>query len=256
MSSIKDHLFDIQQEQADKWIRERLSDADAGEESEEYQSLAQDYSNYQEYLAEQAEFEAELEWLKNAGSSFQHQSFLKQLEQLDQFVRSANSDHEDMHAKMSFAYAVTLLETYLADAAKTLVSSSEYFFRNAIKNIDELKKAKYSLSSLASEPITPRGLAVKELAKVLYHNLSKVKRIIEGILDNAIDVELENLIKAVDKRHDIVHRNGQTKEGKHVLVTVEDCVDLTEEMRKFANSLQKQINTAEQGGAHQSTTAP
>ncbi|TOO01420.1 hypothetical protein CGH44_22645, partial [Vibrio parahaemolyticus] len=69
MSTIKDYLFEMQEKYIDDWIRERLSDDSLGEDSEEYQELAEEYSNYQEHLREEAEWQAELKWLKENGSS-------------------------------------------------------------------------------------------------------------------------------------------------------------------------------------------
>ena len=63
MSSIKVYFFDVEAERAEKWIRDRLENKEADEESEEWQELANSYHNLQEYLAEQAEFKAELCWL-------------------------------------------------------------------------------------------------------------------------------------------------------------------------------------------------
>ena len=75
MSSIKDYLFSVQDERAEEWIRERLSDEDLEEDSEEWQELASQYSDYQEHLADEAEWEAELKWLKENGSSNIHKFF-------------------------------------------------------------------------------------------------------------------------------------------------------------------------------------
>jgi hypothetical protein len=39
LSLTRERLFDIQNEQVEEWIRERLSDKGAGEDSEEWQDL-------------------------------------------------------------------------------------------------------------------------------------------------------------------------------------------------------------------------
>lgn len=83
MSTIKDHLFSMQEQQADQWIRERLSDKDLDENSDEYLDLAEEYSNYQEHLAEEAEWQAELKWLKEHGSSSIHKFFIDELDALN-----------------------------------------------------------------------------------------------------------------------------------------------------------------------------
>jgi len=244
VSSTKDYLFQVQADRADKWIRERLIDKDADEESEEYQELERNYLDLQEYLANQAEFKAELEWLRNTGSSIHHKSFIDQLSVLKNIVENTGSDGKYIILKMSYAYAVTLLESYLGDTAKSLISESDQYFKNAISNVDELKKAKYSLEFLADSKVDAIGLAIKELSQILYHNIPKVKCVFEGILATQLDIEIGHLNKITAIRHDIAHRNGQTKEGVPISITSEVVLEMIKEIEGFANVLQRQINDA------------
>jgi hypothetical protein len=50
---------------------------------------------------------------------------------------------------MSYAYAVTLLETFLGDTFKALIIKRENFLENAIKNVKEIKNEKYSIFELS-----------------------------------------------------------------------------------------------------------
>ncbi len=242
MSRTKEYLFEVQTERADKWIRKRLVNKEADEDSEEYQDLACEYWNLQEYLEEQSEFEAELEWLKETGSSIHHQSFIDQLSVLRNLAKNDDLDAPYMIYKMSYAYTITLLESYLGDTAKSLISESEVYFRNGISKVDELKKARYSLEFLADSKIDARGLAIKELSNILYHKIPKVKRVLESILGTGLDIEIKPLVKIVDIRHDIIHRNGHTKEGVHIPLTKDIVLEMISEIEKFANVLQQQIN--------------
>lgn len=242
MSSIKEYMFEIQQDRADKWIRENLENPSADEESEDYKEIEEKYWDWQAHLADQAEFEGELEWLRKTDTSIHYEIFVEQLHTLKKVVTEVGPELKSIILKMSFAYGVTLLETYLGDIAKALIGTSDTFFRNAITQVNELKKAKYSIESLAEGPIDPKGLAIKELSIISFHNIYKSKRVIEGILGTNIQINIDHLLKIVDKRHDIVHRNGHTKEGNPILVTNEDFTQMIEELEGFVNSLQQQIN--------------
>jgi len=244
MSGIKDHLFEVQEERADKWIRKRLVNKEANEDSEEYQELASEYWNLQEYLKEQSEFEAELEWLKETGSSIHHKRFIDQLLVLTNLVKNDDVDAPYMIYKMSYIYAVTLLESYLGDTAKSLISESDEYFKNSILKVDELKKARYSLEFLADNQIDARGIAVKELSKILYHSIPKVKRVFESILNTSLDVDIKEVVKIVDIRHDIAHRNGYTKEGGCIPLTKDIVLEMISEIEKFSNVIQLKINQA------------
>ena len=257
MSTTKEHFFEKQIEHADNWICQNATATDIDVDSEEYQQLSQEYWDWQEHLAEEAEHEAELEWLKESGSSEHHKNFISQLEELRKLVTIASIDEQStMVAKMSYAHAVTLLETFLSDTAKSLIESSDTFFRNAITQINVLKEARYSLSDLASDSTSPKGRAIKELSNLIYHNLPKVRRVLEGILGEQISIDISSLAQSVNTRHDIVHRNGRTKKGEFVKIDRDDCTKLLDDMKTFADSLQLQINNAEQAGAPNPTPAP
>lgn len=241
MSGIKDHLFEVQEERADKWIRKRLINKEANEDSKEYHELASEYWDLQESLDEQSRFEAELEWLKETGSSVHHKTFIDQLLVLTNLVKKDDLDAPYMIYKMSYAYAVTLLESYLGDTAKSLISESESYFKNSISKVNELKKVRYSLEFLADNQINARGLAVKELSEILYHNISKVKRVFESILNTRLDIDIKEVNKIVDIRHDITHRNGYTKEGVYIPLTKDVVLEMISEIEKFSNVIQLKI---------------
>lgn len=234
-------MIEMQNERADEWIRERLEDADADEESEEYQELAIEYSNLQDYLAEKAEFEAELQWLKENGSSVIHKNFLEELEELKNIEEKTPTKRTYLINRMTYSYAVTLLEAFLGDTVKSLINENENFFTNSMQ-IEELKKAKYTLEELSKSEVNVKGLAVKELSNILYHNMPKVKRIFELIINKKIRIDISELDKIIKVRHDIVHRNGRTKEGELIHLSRDDILEMISHIEKFSKELQLFIN--------------
>jgi lambda repressor-like predicted transcriptional regulator len=179
------------------------------------------------------------------GSSIHHKSFIDQLEALKKIINEVETDSSQMLCKMTFTYAVTLLESYLGDTAKSLVSSSDVYFKNAITKVEELKKARFSLDSLSNGQIDAKGLAVKELSNILYHNIPKVIKVIESILNIKIKIQLDEIVKITELRHDIAHRNGQTKDGKSTLLSPAVVNNTIEKLVAFSKELQKIINDAE-----------
>lgn len=184
MSSIKNHLFEIEEERANEWIRQRLSDDNVDEDSEEWQQLAQEYSDYQNHLWEEAEWDAELKWLKENGSSTIHWNFVTELDALKVMVASNLQDsptflfmvNSNIVIKMSYAYAVTLMEAFLSDTLKALITERSNCLENAIKNVEEVIKARYSISELASTDLNICSLVLKKISEILFHNIPKVKK--------------------------------------------------------------------------------
>lgn len=234
-------MIKMQNERADEWIRERLEDKNADEESEEYQEIATEYSHLQDCLAEQEEFDAELQWLKVNGSSILHKNFLEELEELKKIEETTSTTRTYLINRMTYSYAVTLLEAFLGDTVKSLVSENEVFFTNSRK-INELNKVRYSLEFLSTNELDAKGLAIRELSNILYHKMSKVKNIFEIILDTKVDIDISAVDKITKVRHDIVHRNGKTKEGESIYLNSDDILKMISHIEKFSNELQVLIN--------------
>ncbi|EGR2288327.1 hypothetical protein D0815_22905 [Vibrio parahaemolyticus] len=248
MSTIKDYLFEMQEKYIDDWIRERLSDDSLGEDSEEYQELAEEYSNYQEHLREEAEWQAELKWLKENGSSDIHQSFINELDALKVMADSNFNNrqniafvlHTNIVVKMSYAYAVTLLETFLGDTLKSLVSQDEQCLKNALRKFKILKSVK--LTDLADTDLDVRSLVLKYVSDVLYHNIPNVVEMYEQVLNRKLDMDISNVVKITKLRHDIVHRNGKTIDGSTISLSAQDFTHAIDEIKEFSGALQKAIN--------------
>lgn len=250
MSSIKNHLFEIEEERANEWIRQRLSDDNVDEDSEEWQQLAQEYSDYQNHLWEEAEWDAELKWLKENGSSTIHWNFVTELDALKVMVASNLQDsptflfmvNSNIVIKMSYAYAVTLMEAFLSDTLKALITERSNCLENAIKNVEEVIKARYSISELASTDLNICSLVLKKISEILFHNIPKVKKVYEEVLGKKLVIDISNVSQITSLRHDIVHRNGYTKDQKPITLTIEDFYQAIDDIKIFASDLQKQIN--------------
>ncbi|EJG1697235.1 hypothetical protein CDB74_RS17470 [Vibrio parahaemolyticus] len=247
MSSTKDYLFEAQEQQADKWIRERLSDDSLNEESDEYQELAEAYSNYQEHLQE----EAELEWLKENGPSELHKIFVSELDKLKVMVANNFSNrpqmaymlHKNQVVKMSYAYAVTLLESFLGDTLKALIAQDEQYLKNALCKLNVLRNVK--LTELAKTDLDVKSLVLRYVGGVLYHNIPNVLEMYEQVLDVKLDIDKSKVVQITMLRHDIVHRNGKSIEGKSISLNDRDFVYAIDDIKEFAGALQSAINNTQ-----------
>lgn len=243
MSSIKEHWFDVQEQEKHEWIRQHLYEEDADEETEGWEDLANEYDLLQESLREKAEFEAELGWYDETSYSELHEHFLNEIHDLKVILDSKiNILHQEAMYKMIYAHSVALLESFLGDTLKTLISSNEAIFENAINKIEELTKAKFELKDIAKQKDGAKGLAIKELSKVLYHNIPKVKRLYECSLDQNLNIDISEIDKITKIRHDIVHRNGKSIDGKLVFLDAEIVNQTISQIKEFASSLQLAIN--------------
>lgn len=242
MGRAKEYWMEMQDEEKSNWIREQLGDELADEETEGWDELSIQYSYMQESIRESADLEAEFRWYKQHSYSEMHESFNNNINDLKDLLRNnVFVQYEETYYKMVFAHAVTLLESFLSDTVKSLVVSSDQCLANAIAKVDELKKKKVGLADIKNQKDGLIGLVLKELSEIMYHNIPKVVRVLEGILDSSITVEQKDVCYVTSVRHDIVHRNGKTVEGDIIDLDIDAVVQAIETIEQFVLALQIKI---------------
>lgn len=156
-------------------------------------------------------------------------------------LRPAHSLH-----KMVLAHAVTLLEVYLEDVTKLLITSNGPFLANALKNVEPFKGTKFKLTESFLEVDGIKKFVLKELSDHIYHNVHKTKIILSGILGNRLMVNIESIAKIIKVRHDIVHRNGRRKgdyDGEYNHVDNSYVNSSLKTIDMFVGSIQSEIES-------------
>ena len=70
-----------------------------------------------------------------------------------------------------------------------------------------------------------KAVATRELIEMVWHNIGKVRTLYADVL--LVDLgEIAQVAKAINIRHDIVHRNGRQKERTDRVISAADLTDL------------------------------
>lgn len=142
---------------------------------------------------------------------------------------------------MVYAQAVTILEVYLEDMVKALIISHEGFLKNTIKNVKPFSDSRFKLGEISLEHDGIKKFVLRKLSENIFHDIPKAINIIGGVVERKISVNIESICAITSTRHDIVHRNGKSKEGD-VLVIDEaeaECAIMTVE--SFAKELRNAL---------------
>jgi len=242
LGSAKEYWFQIQEEERDRWIREHLDDEEADKETEGWDELAHEFA----MMLEAQELEAEYQWFKKQSYSEIHKTFIREIKTLRELVTTQVAiHHEQTFYKMMYAHSVTLLESFLGDTVKSLVVKNNKYFENAIRNVDDLKKSKFSLTEISVQADGALGLAVKSLSDVLYHNIPKVSKILDAILGCELSLKLDKTVHITKVRHDIVHRNGKTIKDDLIHIDVDTVKQAIDDIEEFVESLQLKLDELE-----------
>lgn len=148
--------------------------------------------------------------------------------------------HETTIRKLIFSGAITCLEDYLSSTLIKEVIQDEIYFRNFVKSYKNIKVRKLELGSIYDHLDKLYEIVKKELLDVIYHDLPKVK----GMYKETLGVNfppIGPLMKSIQTRHDIVHRNGKSKNGNLIILNKQDIDLHIDELHNFAVSIEKQI---------------
>jgi len=141
---------------------------------------------------------------------------------------------------MLFVNTVTTLETYLFDRFLTMVLNDDDLFRSFVGASPRLKKQKFSVSDIYKTIDELRGLVEKEISEIRWHNLRTVKELYKQTL--GVDLgDLGNLIKYVNMRHDLAHRNGKNDDGTYHQVNVRDVMDCVASVKSLVEGIEDQM---------------
>lgn len=145
-------------------------------------------------------------------------------------------------ARLLYANAITAMETYLSDTLKKQVLTKEHIRRRFVQSNDAFKDKKFTIQEIFSKLDGLNDEIANAIDKISFHNLDKTPGIFTSVLDTRFPHErMSELKKAVENRHDIVHRNGKTTQGKSIEVTMDNVKEVIELVDSTVRYIDKQI---------------
>lgn len=143
--------------------------------------------------------------------------------------------------RLLYVNVITALETYLSDAFINTVVNNPELMRRFIETTPEFHAEKIPLTEVfkAIEEIEPK--ARRYLIDVVWHHLERVKPMYRETMGIEFPSDSGVIFRAILIRHDIVHRNGKTKDGKEIPITRTDVADLIGEVEKFVQHIDTQL---------------
>ena len=204
-------------ERKSDWIRRELNDLDADENTPGWDELEQEYDQVISDLNIYAVDEYEWHHSKNHSEFLIH--FFSTVDNLKSILRSKIDPlvTETVY-KMVHVHIVTAMETYLGDALKSAIISDKYYIESAAINLIDLSKKRFTLSEILKKNDGVNEIVLSHVSKYLYHDVPKVLNIYKAILGIRVDYNIENICIDTKIRHDIVHRNGKTSDGKYISI--------------------------------------
>ncbi|KTB94081.1 hypothetical protein AO073_11050 [Pseudomonas syringae ICMP 11293] len=144
-------------------------------------------------------------------------------------------------APLLYANVITAMETYLSDTMKKQLLTREAIRHRFVQTNDTFRD-KISVQDIFRKLEGLNEEIVRAIDTMSFHNMDKTAGLYKAVLDTKFPgAYMADLVSAVGKRHDIVHRNGKTAQGKTINVTMKDVVQLIELVDSTIKHIDKQI---------------
>lgn len=145
--------------------------------------------------------------------------------------------------RMVFMQHFAALEAYLSDTLRGLTLEYDEILAKLVATVPELRNAKISLEE-ALDASSVRRRAVEYLASVSFHNFAVVDKLYQSTLGTRVipekKAQSDVLFLALNTRHDCVHRNGVSREGREH----SDLADQVRRIEKLFDSIANRIESA------------
>ena len=145
--------------------------------------------------------------------------------------------------RLLYANVIAALETYLSDAFINTVLREERHLRRFVETNLEFGKKTFSLSEVFKQAEKIPDEAKRYLTDMVWHNLAKVQAIYRATLNISFGSEFSAVGRAIQIRHDIVHRNGRTKEGAVIALQRSDVEKLIADVTALVRTIDQQIDS-------------
>lgn len=173
------------------------------------------------------------------------QIFIEAIEKIDEII-NINIESKDIQNSLNrllFANIIFALETYLSDAFIGRISSNRQCLINYVKNDKDISKM--SLGKAFSITDSVEDTSKKYLISQSWHNIKRVKEMYKFALSCDFPKDISSICTAIEKRHDIVHRNGRDKEtGVEILISKQNIQDLIKDVTKLVDHIDIQLSNS------------
>lgn len=182
-------------------------------------------------------------------AAFEHTDFyhifilnIKNLQKLIEQEKIIGKNLRQPFLRMIYSSTITVLETYLSDAFYQTVIKEKYLIESLLKTSKDFNTRKFSIDDLLSwEQKKSKILTEYLLFDIVWHNIPKVHHLYNLVLKIAFPKDITDVQRAIAIRHDIVHRNGRTKEGKTIRLDSKELLSLFHSVEIFVKYIDRQL---------------
>ncbi len=139
-----------------------------------------------------------------------------------------------------FINIIGILETFLSDTFLKLVFAEKNYFQVFVETYPEFKNRKFELRDIFKQQKQLESIVKKTILDTVFHNLPSVNNMYKDTFGIKFP-NIKKMYKHVMIRHDLVHRNGKTKEGIEVRIEDSQIDELISDTKQFIETICKEL---------------
>jgi hypothetical protein len=186
-----------------------------------------------------------------------HKNFVGAIQDIEALAKVQLEGAAALHLRrLLFVNVITALETYLSDAFISTVGKKPGFMRRFIESNPDFKSQKVSMADLYKAVETIEAKARSYLVDVVWHNIERIRPMYKDTFGITFPEDLKTIFRAIITRHDIVHRNGKTKEGDDIKMEPADLAALIVGVETFVEHVDQQVSKLDEPSDSPDLSAP
>lgn len=167
--------------------------------------------------------------------------FNHRMEELAELVDSQKEPGNQLLLNhMVYGAYISALEAYLAETMSYWIQVNEGVLKKFVKTHPEFKNQKISVAEVFDTAATMGKVVEDRLNKQVWHRFNDVRLMFQEALDIKMP-PIAELMKAVQIRHDIVHRAGRQKGGLFHVLNKDAIQSLSVLTKDFVGEIEKEL---------------
>ena len=143
---------------------------------------------------------------------------------------------------MLYSSIISALEAVFCDRISREIVRSDATIDRVFDNHHKFKSWKVPIAEIHKIYRSRNAIVLDHLNSIVWRRTQDVERVYEAALAERFDFRRAWLSEAIEKRHDIVHRNGRTKEGAILAISPHDFVTLHDKAEALVIELDEWVS--------------
>ncbi len=165
-------------------------------------------------------------------------AFNKELDNLKELshLQSKGDRLKNILNRQIFISIIGSMETFLSETFLRMTFENKDYYQAFVLTHPEFKTRKFELREIFTQQKQLDSVVKKIILDTIFHNLPTIKNMYEDTFSINFP-SIKDIYKFVLVRHDLVHRNGKTKDGKEVEINDEYIDKVISDTKVFIENI-------------------